>query len=454
MRLRAWTATSTSVARRWSACARNPSPITCFHLPVAASARARLVYPDAFCQAMRPCSAMCRRWRSRRVGSPSGVPLGTAGGRGGPAPGPPGGGRRPHRGRLGVARGDAGVDAVSVVRTVGGERGDGPRHSVEQGTGQGAVVHLVRGQRGGGDPAGVGVHADVRLPPRPPCAGAVLLEQPLARAAQLQARAVHQQVRRLAVGTGTGAARPRPRHLQRRRPAAECRVVRHTQREAEQADDGADQALGLPVGEAEHRAQRERRQDGERRVPGLAAPGRARLRRPRRDRLVGEPHRQAAAPAQARVILPPVGDLVALPRDVMAAVLVQLERHGGHPGSGERPPSYATQLPSAPTDRSVHHALAGRIIADTREALTLREASYPAVQYIPRKDVDMALLERTEHITYCPYKGDCAYYSIPIGGERSVNAVWTYEAPYEAAAAIKDYLAFYLSRVDAITVGS
>jgi uncharacterized protein (DUF427 family) len=79
-------------------------------------------------------------------------------------------------------------------------------------------------------------------------------------------------------------------------------------------------------------------------------------------------------------------------------------------------------------------SVAGRVIAKTREALTLREASYPAVQYIPRKDVDMSLLERIDHATYCPYKGDCAYYSIPIGGERSRNAVWTYEAPYAALA--------------------
>jgi uncharacterized protein (DUF427 family) len=71
----------------------------------------------------------------------------------------------------------------------------------------------------------------------------------------------------------------------------------------------------------------------------------------------------------------------------------------------------------------------GRVIADTREALTLREAAYPAVQYIPRKDVDMALLDRTDHATYCPYKGDCAYFSVPLGGERSSNAVWSCEAP-------------------------
>jgi uncharacterized protein (DUF427 family) len=94
--------------------------------------------------------------------------------------------------------------------------------------------------------------------------------------------------------------------------------------------------------------------------------------------------------------------------------------------------------------------LAGRVIADTRDALILQEASYPGVKYVPRKDVDMSLLEHTDHQTYCPYKGDCSYYSIPLGGERSRNAVWTYETPYAAVAAIKDYLAFYPDRVDSI----
>ena len=89
-----------------------------------------------------------------------------------------------------------------------------------------------------------------------------------------------------------------------------------------------------------------------------------------------------------------------------------------------------------------------QIIADTRAALVLREADYPPVQYIPRRDVDMSKLQRTDHATYCPYKGECAYYSIPDGGERATNAVWTYEAPYKSVASIKDHLAFYLDRVD------
>ncbi|OCJ10151.1 hypothetical protein A6U86_25630 [Rhizobium sp. AC27/96] len=97
-------------------------------------------------------------------------------------------------------------------------------------------------------------------------------------------------------------------------------------------------------------------------------------------------------------------------------------------------------------------SVAGKVIADTREALSLKEASYPAVLYIPRSDVDMSLLEKTDHETYCPYKGECSYYSIPAGGERSVNAIWTYENPYPSVSKIKDYMAFYTDRVDAFDV--
>jgi uncharacterized protein (DUF427 family) len=92
----------------------------------------------------------------------------------------------------------------------------------------------------------------------------------------------------------------------------------------------------------------------------------------------------------------------------------------------------------------------GRVVADTRDALALREASYPPVFYVPREDVDLTQLERTRHATYCPYKGDAAYYSIPAAGARGHDAVWTYEAPYDAVSPIKDRLAFYPHKVDAI----
>jgi len=95
-------------------------------------------------------------------------------------------------------------------------------------------------------------------------------------------------------------------------------------------------------------------------------------------------------------------------------------------------------------------SVVGRVVADTRNALTLREADYPSVQYIPREDVDFTQLERTDHVTYCPYKGDCNYHSIPAGGKKSVHAVWTYENPYPAVAQIKGHVAFYPERVDEI----
>lgn len=103
-----------------------------------------------------------------------------------------------------------------------------------------------------------------------------------------------------------------------------------------------------------------------------------------------------------------------------------------------------------PNPARVVVSVAGRTIADTRNALTLREAGYQPVQYIPLGDVDASLLEPTEAVTYCPYKGDASHYSVPIGGVKSVNAVWTYEAPYPAVAEIKEHVAFYPERVDAI----
>ncbi len=100
--------------------------------------------------------------------------------------------------------------------------------------------------------------------------------------------------------------------------------------------------------------------------------------------------------------------------------------------------------------RRVVVRVAGRVVADSRKALTLSEARYPLVHYIPREDVDMSQLQRTDHTTWCPYKGDCAYYSIVAGGTGSVNAAWTYEKPHAAVDRIGSHLAFYPSRVEAI----
>ncbi len=104
----------------------------------------------------------------------------------------------------------------------------------------------------------------------------------------------------------------------------------------------------------------------------------------------------------------------------------------------------------APARCRVRVTFAGRVVADTRRALSLVEASYPPVMYIPREDVDLAMLERTDRETRCPYKGEASYYSIHAGDRIARNAVWSYEQPLEAVAATAERMAFYPDRVDSL----
>ena len=97
--------------------------------------------------------------------------------------------------------------------------------------------------------------------------------------------------------------------------------------------------------------------------------------------------------------------------------------------------------------KKVRISLGGTVLAETKHALTLREAAYPAVQYVPRSDANMSLLTKTAHATYCPYKGDAAYFTIHADGKMLENAIWTYEHPYDAVKEIAGHLAFYPDRV-------
>ena len=109
-----------------------------------------------------------------------------------------------------------------------------------------------------------------------------------------------------------------------------------------------------------------------------------------------------------------------------------------------------------PTGVRVVARVGARIVADTTRALTLREANYPPVQYIPLEDVDQTLLEDSATQTYCPYKGDASYYSIGIAADDSAlmtDAVWVYREPYDAVADIAGHVAFYTDRVD-VAVGA
>ena len=98
--------------------------------------------------------------------------------------------------------------------------------------------------------------------------------------------------------------------------------------------------------------------------------------------------------------------------------------------------------------KRVRVSVGGIVIADTTHALTLKEASYPAVQYFPRGDANLALLTRTDRVTHCPYKGDASYFSINADGKTLENSIWTYETPFPAMAEIKDHMAFYPTKVE------
>jgi len=106
------------------------------------------------------------------------------------------------------------------------------------------------------------------------------------------------------------------------------------------------------------------------------------------------------------------------------------------------------RLTTKPAGARVRVKLNGELIADTRDAIEMKEGDYPVVYYFPRKDVKMERLSRTAHQTYCPFKGHASYYSLKSGAE---NAVWTYEKPYDEMSAIKERLAFYPDKVDSIT---
>jgi uncharacterized protein (DUF427 family) len=111
-------------------------------------------------------------------------------------------------------------------------------------------------------------------------------------------------------------------------------------------------------------------------------------------------------------------------------------------------PSADHPITLAPNPNRVVVRYGDKTLADTRGALTLSEASYPPVLYVPLADVDQEQLVRTDHESYCPFKGDASYYSIPAAGEIGENAVWEYRNPYPAVSEIKDRVAFSAPRVE------
>jgi uncharacterized protein (DUF427 family) len=102
-----------------------------------------------------------------------------------------------------------------------------------------------------------------------------------------------------------------------------------------------------------------------------------------------------------------------------------------------------------PTGKHVTVRINGEVVAETDNALTLQESTYPAVQYIPLSDVVQTVLASSDSTTYCPFKGDASYYTVTTAaGDTVEDAIWTYEQPYPAVADIAGHVAFYADKAD------
>ncbi|MDH5798282.1 MAG: DUF427 domain-containing protein [Paracoccaceae bacterium] len=89
----------------------------------------------------------------------------------------------------------------------------------------------------------------------------------------------------------------------------------------------------------------------------------------------------------------------------------------------------------------------GAVLGETSRARELDEPGRKPVVYFPREDIAMAFLERSDHHTTCPLKGQASYYSIQTKSTLIENAGWSYENPFDEVADIGGFLAFYEDKV-------
>ena len=117
----------------------------------------------------------------------------------------------------------------------------------------------------------------------------------------------------------------------------------------------------------------------------------------------------------------------------------------------QRKPDYPLEI--APSGKSVRVTLGGEVIAEANDAFVMTELDYSPAYYIPIGDVRLDLMEKTDHSSHCPFKGNASYWKINAGGQTAENAVWSYETPFDEVALIRETMSFYTSKVDAIEVG-
>ncbi len=109
-------------------------------------------------------------------------------------------------------------------------------------------------------------------------------------------------------------------------------------------------------------------------------------------------------------------------------------------------PGYRIEFERSP--KRVRVRFNGEVLADSTNAWLLCETKHVPVYYFPRADLRLDLMTRTDHSTYCPFKGDASYWSVEVGGKSAENAVWSYETPFDEAFEMKDAMGFYWDKMD------
>ncbi len=106
-----------------------------------------------------------------------------------------------------------------------------------------------------------------------------------------------------------------------------------------------------------------------------------------------------------------------------------------------------------PTDAVVVVEHAGHIVARTTNAVRVLETSQPPGYYLPASDVNHSVLQRSDLVTMCEWKGLATYWHLVVpGAEPVADAAWSYPDPRPGFEAIADHLAFYPQRVNACWV--
>ncbi|MGB0098573.1 MAG: DUF427 domain-containing protein [Solirubrobacteraceae bacterium] len=119
------------------------------------------------------------------------------------------------------------------------------------------------------------------------------------------------------------------------------------------------------------------------------------------------------------------------------------ERNVGHP----RDPFHRIEI--VHSSRHVRVERGSEVLAESTSPYLLFEAPLPVRYYLPPQDVATDLLRPSATRTFCAYKGQASYWSLPDEDD----IAWSYPEPLREASEVTDRIAFFNERVDLVLDG-